>query len=131
MNCPRCAPRGGRSGSPYRGDVPRGGIVALVPLAHADAGVALARCPACHGAFAEHEALVAIENAARRKRRGPSLEDAARRAYDPPTEAIACPSCAGETTRREWSIGTMVFVDVCVECRGVWLDGGELEMLGG
>ena len=30
---------------------------------------------------------------------------------------------------REWSIGTLVFVDVCLECRGVWVDGGELEAL--
>jgi hypothetical protein len=27
--------------------------------------------------------------------------------------------------------GTLVFVDVCIDCRGVWLDGGELETLGG
>jgi len=41
----------------------------------------------------------------------------------------SCPSCTGETTRRHWGIGTMVDVDICIECRGVWLDGGELESI--
>jgi Zn-finger nucleic acid-binding protein len=30
---------------------------------------------------------------------------------------------------REWSIGTLVMVDVCINCRGVWLDAGELRTL--
>ena len=130
MNCPRCVPRGGGAMNPYRGQVRHGSVVALASEAH-DAGVQIARCPSCRGVFAENEALLAIETSARRKKRGPTSAGAVRRAYDPPTEAMTCPSCASETTRREWSIGTLVFVDVCVECRGVWLDSGELETLGG
>ncbi|MCI4663484.1 MAG: zf-TFIIB domain-containing protein [Neomegalonema sp.] len=37
-----------------------------------------------------------------------------------------CPNCAAamsEVSRRG------VFVDICPSCRGVWLDGGELEKL--
>ena len=115
--------------SAYRGVAQEGGAVRLVEEAH-EAGVTLGRCHSCRGAFAPHEHLVAIENWARRtKKQKPSATDAMRRGYDPPTETIACPACASETTRREWGIGTMVFVDVCIECRGVWLDGGELETL--
>jgi predicted RNA-binding Zn-ribbon protein involved in translation (DUF1610 family) len=47
------------------------------------------------------------------------------------TTAITCPSCGEETTRRQWGIGTLVYVDVCIECRGVWLDVGELDQLEG
>jgi Zn-finger nucleic acid-binding protein len=128
LNCPRCVSRG--AANPYRGERPATSV-ALASTPHA-AGVTVERCTSCRGTFAEYEALVAIENAARREKRWPSSrEGVARRAYDPPTEAILCSSCSGETVRREWSIGTLVFVDVCIECRGVWLDGGELEILGG
>ncbi len=39
---------------------------------------------------------------------------------------LVCPNCQSpmtEVARRG------VYVDVCVQCRGVWLDGGELEKL--
>lgn len=131
MNCPRCVPKSGVATSPYRGEHRRGKAIVLAPETHAAAGVPIARCPLCRGVFAEYEALAAIESVARRKKRGPSLAGVVGRAYEPPTEAMSCPSCSGETTRREWSMGTLVFVDVCIECRGVWLDSGELETLGG
>ncbi len=131
MNCPRCMPKGGATASPYRGDLRRGSAVVLEPETHAASLVQIARCPVCHGVFAEHEAIATIERTARRMKRGPSLAGVVGRAYEPPTEKMSCPSCSGETTRREWSMGTLVFVDVCVECRGVWLDSGELETLGG
>lgn len=85
------------------------------------------RCPSCRGAFVEYDDLKTIEN----RGSGMSRSDARARAWDPPTEEIACPSCQSETTRREWSIGTLLFVDVCIECRGVWLDPGELEAISG
>lgn len=130
LSCPRCI--SGRAGgaSAYRGDGPRGPGVALSSEPH-PAGVAIERCGSCRGAFVMHETLVAIENHARRVGHKVSLDAAARRAWDAPTVPITCPSCHGETTRREWGIATLVFVDVCIECRGVWLDGGELETLAG
>lgn len=130
MNCPRCIGGGGGGTSPYRGEVKHGSVVALVEERHAKANVTISRCTSCRGAFAEYEALIAIETAGREKKRSVAA-GAARRGYDPPTEKMGCPSCSGETTRREWSIGTLLFVDVCIECRGVWLDGGELEAIGG
>ncbi|MBX3232305.1 MAG: zf-TFIIB domain-containing protein [Labilithrix sp.] len=101
-----------------------GRVVALVDERH-PAGPTIQRCPSCRGAFVAYEDLLTIENRGSRTAKG-----AAKRVWDRPTEAIACASCTGETTKREWSIGTMIFVDVCIECRGVWLDGGELEAIG-
>jgi Zn-finger nucleic acid-binding protein len=106
--------------------------VALEPEAHA-AGASVDRCPSCLGVFASHEAMQRIDGASV-TRRGGSKEsplELARRAAAPPTTAITCPACNGETTRREWRFSTFVMVDVCIECRGVWLDPGELEAIEG
>ncbi len=128
MNCPRCVPHGGlNAASPYRGELRRGEAPQLVAEVH-PSGVNVARCPVCRGAFVEWDALVKIDGAAQRRRRQADPERF-RRGFAPPTESIACPSCHGETTKREWSIGTLIFIDVCVECRGVWLDHGELELI--
>lgn len=42
---------------------------------------------------------------------------------------LACPKCGEPMFPREWSIGTLVIVDVCIDCRGVWLEGEELSTL--
>lgn len=127
MNCPRCTAGGGEQVSAYRGASAPAHAVALEEHPHA-AGVNVQRCPSCRGAFVEYEDMRTIET---RAPRGSAQRGATERAWDPPTEAIRCPSCQSETTRREWSLGTLLYVDVCVECRGVWLDGGELEAIGG
>ena len=103
-----------------------GRVMALEEERHR-AGPGIQRCPTCRGAFVEYEDLKTIEN----RVGNIAANGASERAWDPATEAIACPSCQSETTRREWSIGTLLFVDVCIECRGVWLDPGELEAIGG
>ncbi len=72
-----------------------------------------------------------IDDHGRRKGRGTNTAEMARRAAAPGGRAIACPECGSETTRREWRFSTLVFVDICIECRGVWLDGGELEAIDG
>jgi Zn-finger nucleic acid-binding protein len=41
-------------------------------------------------------------------------------------EAIKCPKC--QITMREREQGDVI-VDICPQCRGVWLDAGELEKL--
>ena len=125
MNCPRCTAAGGEMQSAYRGGFTHGTVVALVD--DTSGGSVIQRCPSCRGAFVEYEELKAIEN----RSKVSAATSASKRTWDPPTEAIACPSCQSETTRREWSIGTLLFVDVCIECRGVWLDSGELEAIGG
>lgn len=132
MNCPRCIRR---SATPdlgaYRSAGPIESPVALVDEIHA-AQVTIARCPSCRGAFASHEAMHAIDDQGRKRGRGsPNTAEMARRAAAPAGRRISCPDCSSETTRREWSFSTLVFVDVCIECRGVWMDGGEVEAIDG
>lgn len=73
----------------------------------------------------------AIDSYGRGARACTTTAEMARRAAATGGRAITCPDCSSETTRREWSFSTLVFVDICIECRGVWLDGGELEALDG
>ena len=42
--------------------------------------------------------------------------------------ALTCPGCRQEMTE---STSSGVFVDLCPQCSGLWLDGGEFEKLGG
>lgn len=131
MHCPHCVKRAGPGGDgPYRTGVPKREPVLLVAEPHV-AGVEIARCPSCRGAFVAHDAMKAIDTFGYDKRGGVSTFEMARRASGTPTKAIRCPACDEETTRREWSFNTLVMVDICVDCRGVWLDGGELEALDG
>jgi hypothetical protein len=51
----------------------------------------------------------------------------ARSEEDPPP--LACPNCGEPMFPREWGIGSLVMVDVCIDCRGVWLEGEELTAL--
>lgn len=41
-------------------------------------------------------------------------------------EAVKCPKC--QITMREREQGDVI-IDICPQCRGVWLDAGELEKL--
>lgn len=155
MICPRCdtGPAKAHAG-PYRdGGGPARAGVALVRERH-PAGVEIDRCPSCRGVYLDHGELERVERApAPRDRRRPTEGERVRRAFARPivagrTEADEppapdCPACvelsptgpreaSGPTApmiEREWSIGTRVFVRVCLECRGVWVDGDDFEAL--
>ncbi len=43
--------------------------------------------------------------------------------------ALSCPSCAAEMSEREHGYCSQIYIDVCVECQGVWLQAGELKAL--
>jgi Zn-finger nucleic acid-binding protein len=127
MNCPHCVVKPRELGGPYRAAAEHARPVELAPERHA-AGVDIARCPSCGGVFVAHDDLRTIED--RGFRRGaPDASVVARRAYAKATPAVVCPSCGGEATRRQWGFSSLVMVDVCIECRGVWLDHGELEAI--
>ena len=49
-----------------------------------------------------------------------------RAAKDEAARHLHCPRCEGHLVEREFH---HVRVDVCQDCRGVWLDHGELELL--
>jgi predicted RNA-binding Zn-ribbon protein involved in translation (DUF1610 family) len=102
--------------------------VRLTPATHAS-GAPVFGCPACGGHFVEYANMLRLESSGKRA----DGSAVARRAYAGARGAVVCAKCGGETARREWSIGTLTYVDVCVDfdCRGVWLDAGELEAIAG
>jgi Zn-finger nucleic acid-binding protein len=99
-------------------------------------GVEIDRCGTCGGVFLDYGELEKIQstgNDAVRTRWDDVKDAVTRRAYErarrkerPP---INCPSCGDEMFEREWGYGSLVFVEVCIGCRGIWLDIDELEQL--
>jgi Zn-finger nucleic acid-binding protein len=134
MDCPRCAPTAD-AGGPYRQSETSHLRRATLARERHPAGVEIDRCPGCGGTFLDHGELQRIEGEARDHRKVRSaerLDGAVRRAYararapgDRPQ--LACPSCGEEMFEREWGYGSQIMADVCIGCRGVWLDGGEIE----
>lgn len=141
MDCPRCKTE--IKNDPYRAaNAEHIRREALERVAHA-AGVEIDHCKGCGGTFLDHGELEKIQIAARKttsKIQAPSREQrvwarAQSHAYvvgqEPREEPapLVCPACGGEMAERDWGFGSEVTIDTCIECRGVWLDFGELEAL--
>jgi Zn-finger nucleic acid-binding protein len=47
--------------------------------------------------------------------------------YEVEAQRRACPVCAGRMKKLNYAYNSNVLVDTCGECRGVWLDRGEIE----
>lgn len=88
--------------------------------------VTVDRCPACSGIwFDERELPRLLRLGARdlRPLRGGSTDS--RR-----DEAVGnCPRHQLRMTRMHSATNPAVVLDTCLECRGIWLDGGELDAL--
>jgi Zn-finger nucleic acid-binding protein len=83
------------------------------------------RCAACGGVWCDDQELQALLDA-------PTEALAAlrgRRRADFDQQAAACPRDGARLTRMFSSRTRAVTVDACPDCRGIWLDGGELERL--
>ena len=100
------------------------------------------RCGDCGGMFLDPGELNRIqevtENDYRDEIQGaPDLIGGAHRAALAKAKpSIRCPKClvdgdseSVEMERREHGYTSQIFVDVCPQCRGVWLDAGEIEAL--
>lgn len=144
MRCVRCRAIPTQAEGPYRAAPPgpaekEAHGVPLDRLLDPVTSAELHACPQCGGAYLAHGALAAIEVAARESgRERDAASDQFRRAFARPrvfgqeeVEKIAldCPECNGPMIEREWGFTSLVFVDVCLECRGTWLDEGELADL--
>lgn len=53
--------------------------------------------------------------------------DEERRKQERQAHYMKCPKCGADLSEREYH---HVKVDICPECKGTWLDAGELELLG-
>ncbi|MDX9999874.1 MAG: zf-TFIIB domain-containing protein [Polyangia bacterium] len=100
-----------------------------------EAGVEVDECSVCQGRWLDRGELERIQETVERDYRKALDErpELSNLAYDVSREMseerLHCPACGEEMARMEYARVSQVVVDVCPECRGVWLDKGELERL--
>ena len=98
-------------------------------------GVAIETCSSCGGEWLDdtelgHIVRIREETFSAEERR--VLEGATRIPGIPVVDAergIVCPTCSATTVPVNYGGDTGVIIDRCPECRGIWLDGGELEKI--
>ena len=110
MNCPRCQ-----------------STLQTVVIPEAKFNLEVDQCPECKGIWFDQNELQAIENVIEpvlfEIRQIPSE-------YDQLT-ALHCPFCEDHPrmAKAEHQRDEQVIMDICEQCNGIWLDGGELEAI--
>jgi Zn-finger nucleic acid-binding protein len=100
-----------------------------------EADVEVDQCPTCRGIFLDEGELLRIQQTVERDYRREKNEapEWTARAYDAAAaraEApLECPDCGLAMEREEYARTSQIYVDICPDCLGVWLDAGELEAL--
>jgi Zn-finger nucleic acid-binding protein len=93
------------------------------------------QCPECGGIWLDYQELERIQESRQRdysEQLGqlPDLVGAAyAMALARSKPEIQCPGCGGAMERREHGGCSQVMIDVCPQCRGIWLDKGEIGAL--
>jgi Zn-finger nucleic acid-binding protein len=98
-------------------------------------GVAIETCNSCGGEWLDDKELGHIvrireEIFSAEERR--AIEGATKIPGIPMADVereIVCPTCSATTVPINYGGNTGVIIDRCPECRGIWLDGGELEKI--
>ena len=93
------------------------------------------RCVTCRGLWLDHGELEQLQQTIERDYRGvfyepPNPVEGIRRAAEQAERGeIACPKCGTLMTAQQYGYTSQVFIDICPEGCGVWLDDGELREL--
>jgi Zn-finger nucleic acid-binding protein len=89
-------------------------------------GVEVDQCPGCRGIWFDESELATLLQASPGE-----LKPLARGRPDPETDRKRgkCPRDGRALLRVRSTRNTHLVVDVCPECRGLWLDGGEFVTL--
>lgn len=111
-----------------RGNCPACGKTPLEPCADPDTQLEIDTCPECHGLWFDADELRSFyASRALKDQFMPS------RTYKPgshtfeiTTKARRCPRCPKALARTQ--VGD-IYVDVCSDCQGIWLDDGELDRI--
>lgn len=91
-------------------------------------GLSVGYCVDCRGILLANDQLAAIVN--RRREEGPT--SSFREPIDPRElrRKIQCPQCGRRAEAHPYGAGGNAIIDSCERCHLVWLDAGELTMLG-
>lgn len=89
-------------------------------------GVAVDRCSSCHGIWFDEQELAQLltEDA---RQLSPLREGSEKTELD--AKRGNCPRDDSSLLRVYSAVNRSVVVDACLQCRGIWLDGGEFEKL--
>lgn len=100
-----------------------------------ESDIVIDRCPDCRGVWLDHRELEGIQESLERDYSSElqQVPDHVARAYQMARAEAAptrpCPECGIELDRKEYGYCSQILIDACRQCRGVWLDRGELEAL--
>jgi len=101
-----------------------------------EADIEVDRCPTCRGMWLEKGELEAIQETIEndyRQELSKVPDDALTMYADArktrSADTLRCPKCNAELFSKEHGYCSQIFVDVCPDCEGVWLDDGELSAL--
>ena len=94
-------------------------------------------CRQCRGIWLDHGELERIQETLEHDYSEDlkNIPDRAIKAYEMARQLGAgalerqCPRCARALRKEEYGFCSQIIIDVCSECRGVWLDTGELQSL--
>jgi len=112
---------------------PRDG--ALLTHTRYAADVEVQVCPRCRGLWLDRESLRRLEGQPPDAPDAPDesvpadVEKAFALARERKGRPPACLRCARRMERREYAYCSQILIDTCPYCRGVWLDGGELDAI--
>ncbi len=100
-----------------------------------EANVMVDLCPQCKGMFLEAGELEQIQETIENdysealKQMPDLIGGAFHMAQEKTRAAVTCPSCAGQTERKEYGYCSQIMIDKCLNCHGIWLDEGEIQAL--
>jgi hypothetical protein len=98
-------------------------------------GILIETCESCEGEFLDDQELRNITRARERK-----YDEQTRHALAKATKIqgvalskvdrkLTCPKCAGKMNPVNYGGDSGIIIDRCEQCKGIWLDGGELEKI--
>ncbi len=93
------------------------------------------RCPDCGGIWLDHGELEAIEELQENDYRAElkTIPNYFEKSYEMAlagnTGTITCPKCERAMEKREYAYCSQIIIDVCPQCRGVWLHEDEIAEL--
>ncbi|MGM0597761.1 MAG: zf-TFIIB domain-containing protein [Myxococcota bacterium] len=93
------------------------------------------KCPKCGGVWLDPGELEAIQEAYEKDHSGTLSQqpEYSRKAYEMELQKnlpdLDCPKCGTEMIKKEYGLSSQIIIDTCLDCRGIWLDKGELEAL--
>ncbi len=94
-------------------------------------GLKIDRCPTCGGVWCDKGELTPIVNVLIKEQKIPANPEGSGRAGRQDTDTDDrlknCPRCHETTESFNFAYDSNIFLNRCLSCEGVWLDGGELR----